>query len=238
MPYYQSYRAMVRAKVAGIRLGQTGGEYPELESIKEELRSYLTLAEQLIQSPQPCLLIMHGPSGSGKTVVSQKVLEAMSAIRIRSDVERKRIFGFTPEARTGSLESPSIYGEGATQATYHRLEELTQEILEARFTVIVDATFLKRTQRDRFRHVAHQMNIPFLILDAWASEAVLKERVKHRMEQGHDASEADVNVLEQQFAHEEPFVQEEQPFVFRINTEEQQFQEHLIVEIKKSLQVA
>lgn len=218
--YYLTYRAMVRAKVAGIRLEQEEEGSPERPRIEQELKDYLQLAERLTQPTQAALILMHGLSGSGKTTISQTILETMGAIRIRSDIERKRMFGLGPEGRSDDLSILSMYGGDATERTYHRLEELADRILDAGFIVVVDATFLRAAQRQKFQHLAIKKHVPFLILDVCASESLMIERVRKREESGADASEATVGVLKDQLRHEESFGPEEQAFLLRIKNDE------------------
>ena len=217
--FYLVYRAMVRAKVAGIRLGQDEAGDTNRAKTQNELKSYLLLAERLTRPAPPSLIIMHGLSGSGKTIVSQIILEALGAIRIRSDIERKRLFGLSPDARTKDETKSTIYGIDASQVTYTRLEELADKILDAGFTVIVDATFLKKAQRQTFKHMAGVKRVPFIIVDVTASEETLRDRVKKREQHVVDASEATVSVLEQQLLHQEPIAQDEQADMIQVNND-------------------
>ncbi|MCA9472924.1 MAG: AAA family ATPase [Nitrospirales bacterium] len=220
--YYLTYRAMVRAKVTGIRLAQQEPEDSEYAALEEELTQYLALATSFTKPPHPVLLITHGLSGSGKTTVSQTLLESLGAIRIRSDIERQRLFGVSPEERTHAGKSPFIYSKDSTEATYDRLEKLARQVLRSGFSVIVDATFLKRTHREAFRQFANDLGVPFCILDIHASEATLRVRIEKRLQEGRDASEADISVLEGQLSHDEPFSPTERPHVLTINTEQRE----------------
>ena len=218
--FYLTYRAMVRAKVAGIRLEQEERGGPERARTADELKGYLELAERLSNPTQPSLILMHGLSGSGKTTIAQVILETIGAIRLRSDIERKRLFGLSPEARSEGEGSGSIYGSDATARTYQRLEELTEKILEAGWSVIVDATFLKYAQRQQFQGLAKRKEVPYLIVDVVSSKSAMQERVRKREESQVDASEATVRVLEDQIRLQEPFGSEEQPFVVHIRNDE------------------
>ena len=219
--YYLTYRAMVRAKVAGIRLDQEKEEGgPQRNSAQKDLKGYLELAERLTQPSQPSLIIMHGLSGSGKSTVSQLFLEMMGAIRLRSDVERKRLFGLSAEALSRDTSVFSIYGREATESTYHKLEEQAEKILDAGYTVIVDATFLKKAQRQTFQYLASQKHVPYLILDVFASKSIMRDRVSQREKNQSDVSDATVTVLEDQIRHQEFFALEEKPFVIRIQNDE------------------
>lgn len=205
LPYYLVYRAMVRAKVAAIRLTQAAPNSTEHTTALAECRDYLTLATRFTRPARTWLCLTHGVSGSGKTHYSQYLLEAFGAIRLRSDVERKRLYGLSPRDRPdGPSDNAELYGAAATQATYTRLAQLTGTILEAGYPVIVDATFLQRTRRQVFTALAHARHIPGLIITFTAAEAVLRERIVARQMQNRDASDAGLDVLAQQLSGDDP----------------------------------
>jgi aminoglycoside phosphotransferase family enzyme/predicted kinase len=178
--YALVYRALVRAQVAHLR--ENGGA---------EAVAYARAALGWSRPAAPRLVITHGLPGSGKTFQSQRLLERDGAIRARSDVERKRLFGL------GALESSharglDIYSPEATARTYERLFALARAILRAGFSVVLDAAFLRRAERDAARDVAHRCGVRFEILACEAPEGVLRRRLAERTA---DASEANAEVL-------------------------------------------
>jgi predicted kinase len=209
MPLYLGYRAMVRAKVAVLRLGQQGVDEDERQAALHEFGSYLELAEGYARAGRPQLLLTHGLSGSGKTTLTAPLLAEPWLVRIRSDIERKRLFGLKPLASSHSPAGGNIYTPEAGRRTYERLYELAAAALQGGYRVIVDATFLQREQRDRFRRLATTHHIPFTLLDFRADEALLRQRVSQRQAQGGDASEADTDVLQRQLASFQPLAEEE-----------------------------
>ncbi|MCP5276984.1 MAG: AAA family ATPase [Thiobacillus sp.] len=201
LPYYMVYRALVRAKVAAIRTRQAGGDLGEC-------LVYLALAARLVERPSPSLILMHGVSGSGKTLLSQQLLEGLGAVRLRSDVERKRLFGLKP--LEDSLGIPGgIYTQEAGERTRNRLLDLARGLLEEEFSVIVDATFLARDWRQPFQAMAAELGVSRLFVSPQTPLEVLRQRVRQRKIQGLDASEADTAVLEAQWAGQEPLEPEE-----------------------------
>ncbi|MDP2107923.1 MAG: AAA family ATPase [Rhodocyclaceae bacterium] len=189
--FYLVYRAMVRAKVAA------------LQEKRDESLTYLSFAARLAAPQSPTLTITCGPSGCGKTHVSSRRLASadfLDTVRIRSDVERKRLFGLAPHD-SSAASGGAIYTPEATTRTYARLAELAECALAAGWSVIVDAAFLKRVERDQFRALAARLGVPFAILAPTAPPEELARRIALRQ---NDASEATVAVLEQQLRWLEP----------------------------------
>jgi len=198
--FYLAYRAMVRAKIAAIRVSQTASN-----SAMAECRSYLALAGSSLRKGRPALIVTHGLPGCGKTTVSQAALEKLQAIRLRSDVERKRLFGLAIHESSGG----NIYSPQATQRTYAHLLQLAGELLELDFPVIIDAAFLQRAERLEFWTLARKLHIPFIILSVQTETTLLRRRIQQRQQLGNDASEADLAVLEKLQAVCEPLQADE-----------------------------
>ncbi len=213
LSYYQVYRAMVRAKINAIQASQDDHiPEPDRAAARALCRDYLRLALALTQEPTPFLLITHGVSGSGKSRRTGQLLEIFpGAIRLRSDVERKRLFGLGPLDDSGSTLGEGLYTADASARTYRRLYDLTDGLLAARHPVLVDATFVKRAHRQPFRDLAARHGVPFILLDCVADPETLRARVAARRARGDDAAEADVEVLERQLRHDEPPATDENP---------------------------
>lgn len=199
--YYSVYRALVRAKVTGIRLHQDGLTSSECRSLRGEILGYIHLAESFTEARPVSLAITHGFSGSGKSTRAGAWVEHAGAVRLRSDVERKRLF---------AEDSENLYSSECTAQTYERLIELSSVVLESGRSVVVDATFLRRRDRDRFRDLALSLGAKFAILDCRADPDLLRERVAQR--QG-DVSDATVSVLERQMAEHDPLGTDEEALV-------------------------
>lgn len=197
--YFMAYRAMVRIKVA-------------LLSPNHAHTAYLRLVRCLMQTPMRALIITHGLSGSGKTTVTHGLVETLGAIRLRSDVERQRLFGRQSAGRS------QRYTPETTEQIYTHLANQAKDLLVSGHIVVVDATFLSRSQRDRFRAVARCCEVPFVILHCQADNAILHDRVEARVQAGHDASEADTAVLDAQLRHDEPLGADEMADAITLQT--------------------
>ncbi len=217
--YYLVYRAMVRAKVATLRAHQPGLEGGARAALESEYRGYLDLAARLAEEAHPAIAIMHGVSGTGKTTVSQTILERLGAIRVRSDIERKRLHGLEAAARSGSAPGGGIYDAAANRATYDRLAQAAGAVASAGFPALADATFLQRAERERLRALGGSLAVPFAIVSCQASEAELRARVASRAREARDASEAGIEVLERQLGAAEPLAPEERAYTVIVDTE-------------------
>lgn len=208
--FYEVYRALVRALVRALGGSLSAGVAPV---------DYPACAERLATDAGalPRLMITHGLSGSGKSTVTQHLVGLAGAVRVRSDVERKRLFGL--EALARSAGRVPIYDADANRRTVERLADCARTALGAGYPVIVDATFLRRADRATFEALAAGMNLPFTILDCTASASCLRERVRRRRESGDDASEADLAVLAQQEAAREPLSAAERAQAIEVATD-------------------
>jgi aminoglycoside phosphotransferase family enzyme/predicted kinase len=206
--FYLVYRAMVRAKVSRLRAEQLGPGDAKAAALGD-YRGYLNIARHYAQPPRPAIVINHGLAGSGKTTQSQALLEMIGAVRIRTDVERKRLHGLPAGARERSAIDAGLYAAEATRQTYLRALQLARGATAAGWRVIVDAAFLKRWQRRMFRDLAAELGIPFIVITFVAEEATLRERITRRLDDAHEASDADLAVLEHQLQTQEPLAPDE-----------------------------
>ena len=202
--FYLVYRALVRAKIACIRASQPATGERECANARVAAAAYLELAARISTAAPGALVAMHGFSGSGKTAVSQALVEAYGAVRVRSDVERKRLHGMDALAKSGSDPGKGLYSAAETERTYACLATMADAVLDAGYPAIVDATFLRRPERVRMRELAAAHGVPFAIADCHAPVEVLLQRIDARREKGHDSSEADALVLDLQRATAEP----------------------------------
>lgn len=218
LPFYLTYRAMVRAKVAAIRASQDGISTKEKNKAEQALRAYLLLAEQCSQHGQPMLLITRGLSASGKSTLSSLLQEKLGAIRIRSDVERKRLFGVPGAEPAKTAFGEGIYSDKASKKTYARLVHLAETILASGFPVIVDAAFLKAEQRQPFRLLAARKRLPYVILQLKVPQDTLRKRIQSRQD---DVSDADLKILEQQLRLWKELEAGEQQYAITINMDKE-----------------
>jgi len=207
LPSYAAQRALVRAKVAALQ-----------DERSQLIELYISEAERRLAPTQPRLIVTCGLSGSGKTWLSQQLAAALPAMHVRSDIERKRLAGLTALASSRSTTGAGIYTQEFNARTYARLLECARASLDAGESVIADAAFLRRNERQLFASLSDELRVPFTILHCAAPDQTLRDRIESRQRKAQDASEATVDVLVQQHGYWEPFDAGELLHVLEVDT--------------------
>ena len=203
LPALAAYRALVRAKVALLPPSEPGS-----------FQRCWDLAHRLLVPQRPLLVLTTGLSGSGKSTLAQMLTEQLGAVRLRSDVERKRLFGLAPTARPEA--ALGLYTPDATQRTYARLGTLAQTLLRGGLSVVVDAACLREHERETLRALAQACGAAFALVTCDAPTPLLQARITARQAANHDASDATLDVLRMQQAVMEPLPADWAPFCHRV----------------------
>ena len=193
LPLFMSLRAGIRTMVCLDQLPFSGNSRRNVEA---EVKNYFKLSTSLLKDHKPCLLAMGGRSGTGKSTLAERIAPmigcAAGAIHLRSDVERKQMFGVVAEKKLAE----QAYTTTVNDAVYRRLLEKAHLALQAGHAVILDATFLSSEHRRLAARLGKKMNVNFIGLWLDAEINALKDRVQKRT---GDASDADAAVVRQQF---------------------------------------
>lgn len=202
--FYKLCRATVQAKVALIG--------KEIDYTRYQ--HYFELAQSYVLSTKPQLYITYGLSGNGKSVVSQTLSEHFGLIWLRADTERKRL------AKNSENQSLDLYGTAMNQITAKHLYQQCQTLLGQGFSVIVDATFIRKNTRKNYIELAKHLQIPFAILNCICSTPTREQRLIDRKLHGKDPSDADVNVMREQQKYKQQLSKYERRYVIDIDTEQ------------------
>jgi aminoglycoside phosphotransferase family enzyme/predicted kinase len=229
LPFYAVYRALVRAKVDALTIESVPARATEF---RNRLQKRLAAAQAWIAPERPRLILMHGASGSGKSWLSSRLFPALHAVRVRSDLERKRLAGMEPAASASARVREGIYAPEFSHRTYSRLADCAESCLRAGLSVIVDAAFLETTDRRVFRTLAARLKVPCVIVSCEADPIRLAQRVDSRAQERKDASDATLAVLDAQLREIQPFEADEQRCVIHVDTEEPHATERVIDEIR------
>jgi uncharacterized protein len=188
LPLFLGLRAGVRAMVIAERATQSGEDDPKIGE-------YLSAALAAFAPPPPRLVAIGGFSGTGKTTLAAALAPGLGAnpgaVHLRSDVERKALFGIAETTRL----APEHYGAEVTARVYRRVCERAEAALQAGHSVIADAVFARAEERQALEDIAREAGAAFTGIWLSAPRARLAERVAARR---GDASDATAAVVEKQ----------------------------------------
>ncbi|MBS0579279.1 MAG: AAA family ATPase [Proteobacteria bacterium] len=190
---FKAHRALVRARVTALcaqprRTGRSDAS--------SQFHEYLECARRALEIHAPFLILMCGLSGSGKTWLARQLAPPLAAMHLRSDIERRRGHHGSDVASRGPRHSAEgLYSTEAMKEVYERLLACTADLLAGGYTAIVDATFARREDRERFRILSKEVGAKCCIAYCHAPDSVLQHRIVDRLARGDDPSEADLEVL-------------------------------------------
>lgn len=230
---YYVYHALIRAKIAAIRSVERPFESHRQDDL-EEMNHYCSVARRWIAPQRPCLIGMHGYSGSGKTWLSQQLISRLPAIRVRSDIERKRRYGLGGAETSGAGVGKGIYDPSSRADIYETLASVAETSLRVGQHVIVDASFLNRKDRQRFRALAKRLGVDFVIVDMRTKHDELLRRLQLRQHDARDASEAGAKVLQYQYENADSLDAEELEWTITVATDAEVDADTIVDKIIKS----
>lgn len=209
--FYQTYRALVRAKITGLRYQQLDPESAEARYVLNTMVAYIDLAEHYayLHQANPTLFIMQGVSGSGKSYYAEQIHQQLGALVISSDRERKRLYGIQNTTRVSDAEKSVLYSPHMNQATHQALYQACQSALQSGLSVVADATFLQAKHRERFIEMAESAQRPYLIISLEPDEDLAEQRIAEREQLNQDPSDANADVMRHQLRqYEAPLASE------------------------------
>ncbi len=216
MPMLVRYRAMIRAKVAAIAIGER--EMPEKERHESatEARRYLRLAgATTVEDKAPIWILSCGLPATGKSTLARILAEAPGTAwpLFSSDAVRKNLAGAAPGARLPESYYTSEFSRRTYDALYRRAKSATGD----GSVVLLDANFRSRGERAKARKAATQCGARFVIVEAIAEEATIRSRLAQRAGDPHATSDADLMVYEKLKDTFETPQEDEADHVFRID---------------------
>ncbi|MEQ8763608.1 MAG: AAA family ATPase [Planctomycetota bacterium] len=191
-PFYKAYRAMVRAKVTGMKSqGPRIEEAERLEARREAMRYFHLAASYLLP---PAVILVCGLPASGKSWAVEPLSTPFEAAVLSSDRTRKRLAGVRESSRHKPGVDVGLYGQEMSDRTYACLLEEAQGHLRDGRSVLVDATFHQAARRAPFAELAKEQGVPLLAVHLDPPEDVILERLERRAKDPVAISDADVNV--------------------------------------------
>jgi aminoglycoside phosphotransferase family enzyme/predicted kinase len=181
--FYRAYRAFVRGKVDSMQLEEP--EIPVAQRSEAAARAvrYFELAEKYALASLPQVLVVTlGFSGTGKSFTARALAGRAGAVLLSTDRIRR-------EQANASGLGPAAYDDAAytpqrRDLVYAAMMERATRHLSLRRNVVLDATFLTRRHRELARSAAASAGVALLVVEMTADEAVVRERLNARTNNG------------------------------------------------------
>jgi len=197
LPLFLAMRSTIRAKVEMLRARMAAGS--RAEAVRDESRAYFALAREFLAPTAPRLVAVGGLSGTGKSAVSRAIAPWLGAcpgaVIVRSDVERKRLFGVAPEERL----SARAYAPEVSDQVYAMSRKRAMMAIFGGQAAIVDAVQAKPEEREALAALAAKLGVTFTGLWLEAPAKLMRGRVAARR---GDVSDATPSVVAEQLSYD------------------------------------
>jgi len=197
--HYVAYRAQVRAKVACLRAADSHGAPAAAAS------DLMALALRHLDAGRIRLILVGGLPGTGKTTLAAGLGDALQAVVLRSDEVRKQEAGLDVSDRCPAPPGRGLYTPQATGAVYAQLLARARTCLTNGHSVVLDASWQVPAWRQRAEHLAGETAADLSQLYCVAGPEERLARIRRRMLEGRDPSDATAAVAKAMAAAEVPW---------------------------------
>ncbi len=194
--YFESYRAVVRAKVAHLATRDPAIASPQRDAAAESRRRHLDLANRLFREPsRGDVIVTSGSIGSGKSTVARALAKRLCCVRIATDRVRKRRAGVARDVAMSGGWNRGDYSVENRRAVYAALREAAAEVLRSGRSVVLDATFSSREERDALQRWLREKGVRAWLIHTVCPDAIVESRLRARKRAGGDDSDAGPELL-------------------------------------------
>lgn len=197
--FYRCYYAYVRGKVTSFRLDQKDLPANERSQIVKTAKRYFDLAyTYAAHLEKPVFILTAGLMGCGKSYQARHLAARLGAKIIRTDVLRKELLNIKPTDRHHEDFGQGIYSDDISRLTYDKAYEMAQLEIESGKSVIIDASFKRRSERQKAVQMAQRHNIPFYIIECTCRDEIVKMRLDKRVQKKTNASDGRWEIFQEQ----------------------------------------
>jgi uncharacterized protein len=205
LPFYKCYRAYVRGKVESFKLDDATIKSEDKEIARRTASGYFNLAGFYARS-HPSLFITVGVTGTGKTTLAKEIARHTGAIVISSDMIRKKITGVPTNQHRYENFNDGIYSPESTVKTYEKMFSQGKLLITGGKSVILDATFIKQSDRQKARELTRESDADFYVLECRTDEANIRKRLEQRQKE-NSISDGRLEILRPQIEKFEPITE-------------------------------
>ena len=181
LPFYACYRAFVRGKVLSFELDEPEISVSQREQASRQAQELFALAAHYATAAtKATLLMVGGLMGTGKSTLAAALQQELGWQLFSSDLVRKHIAGIDPAQPQANAFGQGIYNAQWTELTYHTLREDARAELMNGCSVILDASFGRRTDRLALFHDAEQLGAAVVFVECRCPHEIALERLARR----------------------------------------------------------
>jgi uncharacterized protein len=189
--FYKCYNACVRAKVDGLLIGEAEVPASKRRAARNAARRYFDLACSYATELPPALLVITcGLPGTGKSTVVRRLAARTGFTMFSSDVVRKETAGLPPEEHQYEAFGEGIYARDYNERTYAELLRRARPVLLEGRSVILDASFIRRSDRKAAARLAMETGAQFACILLDATPEIVRRRLDRRLARGTGPSDA------------------------------------------------
>ena len=197
--FYRCYYAYVRGKVTSFRRDQKEITQSERIEITKTAARYFDLAyTYATRLDKPVLILTAGLMGSGKSYQARKLAVRLGADIIRTDLLRKDLFNIKPTDRRLEDFGKDIYSDDISRLVYDNAYDLAAKKIEQGQSVIIDASFKRRAERQKAMEIAQNLGARFYILECICPDEITRKRLEKRSQKNDNASDGRCELLQEQ----------------------------------------
>lgn len=197
--FYRCYYAYVRGKVISFRLDQKEINENERAEILKTAAQYFNLAyTYTTRLDKPVLILTAGLMGSGKSYQARTLSALLGAEVIRTDLLRKEMLNINPMESHYENFGQGIYSDEISRLTYERAYTLAAQNIKQGRPVIIDASFKRRSERQRALRLAQRLGVPFYIIECTCPDEVTLQRLEKRAREKDNASDGRWEIFHRQ----------------------------------------
>ncbi|OGW11920.1 MAG: hypothetical protein A2W77_01520 [Nitrospinae bacterium RIFCSPLOWO2_12_39_16] len=147
---------------------------------------------------KPILIIFAGLIGTGKSTLSKTLSKKLDIPIISSDIVRKELSGISPTEHKYEDFEKGIYSKEFTDKTYKEIFKKAEEFLMKGSSVIIDASFKKKSQRKMILDLAVEMGIRYFIIETICKDEEIKKRLNYRLKSKRATSDGRLEIYDKQ----------------------------------------
>ncbi|HKI98357.1 MAG TPA: AAA family ATPase [bacterium] len=203
--FYACYRAYVRGKVTAFKLNDRTLAGRQREAVRKRAAGYFRLARNFTrQMAPPVLVLVAGLMGTGKTALAEALAAEAGLVAHNSDAVRKALAAAESASGAAAPWGGGIYTPAWNARTYDALFARAEAALRAGRSVILDASFSRRADRQCARELATRLDAQLVLVECKLDEARTRKRLRQRTREGRSVSDGREALYERQRAAFEP----------------------------------